>query len=327
MLSITQLIKQLIYILGTLIVGWILVHFMAVFGLFLAAALPILHLFFYPHILCFWCRLKGGKHFFSHSLIDAGLMLFVTLFSIGVVYGEAMLLSRAVNLGETPTVSFVIPSVRSYRLKETFSVPIDIKPVESPINVVQVDLSFDPIMLKIIGIDLSDSFASIIVQKEYNNDLGYVRLAVGVPNPGYMGKEAHVGKIYFKTLKAGSAELKFLDSSLVLANNGKGSNVLKDLGTIPLIILPEEIPVDEENRQLDILTNKQILGDQTSSDQLSFTVYQEDLPKPFANVLGDSSMPAPIVPSAKPGYLSRFRGTLHNLDSQILEFWRNLLPD
>lgn len=328
MIPLSTIFKQVFYLLGVLIVGWILVHFMAVFGFFLAAALPILHLFFYPRIICFWCRRKHSQHTFTHSFIDAGMMLLVTAFSLGIVYGETKLLQRFIQFGDTPNVSFIIPVKNQYRIGEIFSVPISITSIEYPINVVQADLAFDPNLVQVVGIDLSDSFATIIIQKEYNNDLGYIRIAVGTPNPRYLGEAANLGKIYFRAQKSGSTSLKFLDSSIVLANNGKGSNVLKNLGEIPIVILPDKISDDEKLRQEEILISKQVLGDQTSSTQLNFTTYQEDLPKPFAEILGNASPPAPVsAPTTPPSLITRVGSFLHEIDKKILFFWQNILPN
>lgn len=322
MLPITTLFKQLFYILGTLIISWILVHFIAIFGIFLAAGLPILHLFFYPHILCFWCRLKGGKHTFAHSFIDALLLTILTLFSIGVVYGETKLISYLGVNFNAPTVSFVIPGKSQHLREEIFSMPIEIVGIEKPINVVQADLTFDPTILEVVDIDTEGSFASIIVQKDWSNEMGYARLAAGLPNPGFNEQVGHFGTVYFRGKNQGIAEVKFMNTSLVLANNGRGSNVLKDLSSTSFVILPEAIPESEQLRQKDLIIKKQVLGEETSSDQLDFTSYQMELPKPFAGILGESTMSTPIATTKKNSFLS----LLGSIDDKILSFWRSLLP-
>lgn len=327
MLSLTTLIKQLLYLLGILLVSWVLVHLVAVFGIFLAAAIPILHLIFYPRILCFWCQLthSEAKHTLKHSLIDSLLLLLVTTFSLAVVWGEAKLITTLTKR-EPPSVNFVLPERHSYKLHEIFPMQITVTGIARPINVVQADLSFDPTLLEVVDIDLSDSFATILVQKDWSNELGYVRIAAGLPNPGFDQDEGKLGTVYFRGLRPGLAEVQFLASSLVLENNGKGTSALKDLAHSSYIILPEEISKQEETRQQDIIIKRQVLGDTVSSSQLDYTAYQEELPKPFAHILGTSSMGAPSSSPLPSSSLStHLVSTLEYMDATILARWRALL--
>lgn len=326
------LLKQIFYLLLILIVSWVLIHFMAIFGIFLAVAIPILHLIFYPRIVCFWCQLQKNSfpHTLRHSFIDAGLVMIFTLFSIGIVIGESRLLKHFGFPGTERSVSFIIPARGQFRLGEIFPMKIEINGIKTAINTVQADLSFDPSRLEVIDINTEGSFASIFLQKEFSNELGYARLTGGLPNPGFNSPAGVFGTVYFRGKSPGLTEIKFLDSSLVLANDGRGSNVLKDLASASYLITPDEIPVEEAAAQVNLILGQEVLGAETalSDTSLEFYGYSEALPLPYSEVLGTSTtslFPEPEPPSLWKKILSLFAETIARIDSIIVDFWYSLL--
>jgi hypothetical protein len=127
-MNITTLLKQISFLLLFLFLSWILIHFLAVFGVFLALAIPLLHLVFYPHILCFWCRLRGSKHTFIHSVIDSALILGLTIISIPIVYLEYKLLIQYQKPVEIAQVAqFTIPSKSQHPVGEVFAIPMELR--------------------------------------------------------------------------------------------------------------------------------------------------------------------------------------------------------
>lgn len=323
-MPIYNLLKQIIFLCLTLIVSWILIHFMALFGIFLAIALPVLNLLFYPSIMCVWCQIRHTPHRFAHAPINSFIILVVTALSIGIVVGESKILKYFGFPKTTATVSFVIPDRNQYKLSEIFPMKIEIAGIEMPINVVQADLAFDPTRLEVVDITTEDSFAKIFLQKEYDNSLGYIRVTGGLPNPGYSGKSGTIGVVYFRGKSPGLAEVKFLESSLVLANDGRGTNVLKEYAAAAYVILPESIPEDQKREQTDVLIQKQVLGDTTDATRLEFYEYTRDMEKPMGNVLGAS---APSVEPPQPSKLANNKivNTLARIDEKILSFWRKII--
>lgn len=320
-MNIQTLLKQIGFLLIFLTLSWVLIHFLAIFGVFLALALPLLHLVFYPHIMCFWCRLKGGTHSLKHSLIDSALILLLTLVSIPLVYLEYKLIlgyKKPIEIAQV--AQFMIPTKSSHPVGEVFPLKIELMNIPSSINVAQADLSYDPSIIEVVDLTTDGTFASFFVQKEFNNDQGYVRISGGVPNPGYRAPSGLLATIYLKGIKPGAVELKYLESSLVLANDGRGTNLLSDYPTIPLIITPKTPNVSPAPSDLTI--RSQIKGE-TDKTVLSFTEYATELPNPFPNTLGDKTTSVPTTPSQPP---QSIRPTpLLRLDLTILEYWSRVL--
>jgi hypothetical protein len=318
-----NIIKQIFFLCIALLISWILVHFLAIFGIFLALALPILHIMFYPTVMCFWCQITHTPHKFSHSVIDSFIILVVTAASIGIVYGESKVLSAFGFPRTSASVSFVIPDRNQYKLNEIFPMKIEIAGIQTPVNVVQADLGFDPTKLEVVDVTTDGSFASIFLQKEHDNHLGYVRLTGGIPNPGFSDKVGVFGTVYFRGISAGLAEVKFLDSSLVLANDGKGTNVLKDLATASYVILPESIPQKQIEEQSRVIIQQQVLGQSTDNTQITYYDQTQNFPKPVGQVLGVSTgigQPAK-VPAVRQSPIANF---LARIDNTILRFWQSL---
>jgi hypothetical protein len=203
------------------------------------------------------------------------------------------------NQPEEQGVTFVAPPKNQYRLGQMFTLEIDVKNVHSPINAVQADLAFDPQFLEVVLVQTHNSFASIFLQNEFNNQEGWVRLSGGVPNPGFTGSRGVFGTVYFKTKSPGVTEVKYLPSSLVLANDGQGSNILQTLPSTPYLILSEVISDQERQQQDEQLRQLQEQAVRYQAEQLAF---QTDV---YQQVLGSNS----LVSSAPPSFeVNRGRG-------------------
>lgn len=261
-------------IISFIIASWLLVHLLAVFGVFLAVSYSVWWFLLPRQIPCLWCRIKKSIECpFSHCLLDAGVILVFSLISFGLVFAESKILFK-LGFPPTPkTVSFVIPSKGQYRLEEIFPMKIEIAGVKTPINAVQADVSFDPQKLEVVEISTEDSFANIFIQKEFKNEVGYARLTGGLPNPGFFADHGFFGTIFFKGKVPGLTKVEFLPSSLVLANDGRGTNVIRQLASASYLILPEKISAEEKKEQ-EVLIQPLVLGEETEETQMKF--YEEN---------------------------------------------------
>ena len=250
-------LRLLLFIIPFAVLSWILIHVLSIFGVFLAVAYPAWWFFSPKQTTCLLCRSrKEGEYclfcrqlvnkrngntpktFLSATLNGLAILIF-TFVSLGVVFLEIQFLH---TLGFPPvqkTASFAIPSTGEYRLGEIFPMKLEITSIKTPINAVQADISFNPQKLEVVDISTTDSFANVFIQKEINNRIGYARLTGGLPNPGFSGVNGVFGTLFLRSKSPGLAQVKFLPSTLVLANDGKGTNVLKNLATISYLILPE----------------------------------------------------------------------------------------
>src|SRR4030042_3001878 len=262
-------------IIGFIIVSWLLIHFLAVFGIFLALAYPFWWLLAPQKTLCLFCEIGKLKECsFAHSLINGGIILVLSLFSFGLVFLEGLILFK-MGFPPTPkTVSFVIPPKGQYRLGEIFPMKIEIAGIKTPINAIQADLSFEPQKLEVVDISTQDSFANIFIQKEINNEVGYARLTGGLPAPGFFADKGVFGTVFFKGKSPGVVKIEFAPSSMVLANDGRGTDVLRELAAVSYLILPEKISPEEEEMQKEIVLKPLVLGPETEETQMKF--YEEE---------------------------------------------------
>ena len=278
-LSIVKLFTGFFKLVFIFIGAWFLVHFFALLGIFVSIAHVITWFFFPKSTICVSCiakregevctickksvsKIEGSypKSFFS-VLYSSFIFIIISILSIGIVYLESILLNRILHPVSERTVSFVIPSKNQYSKGEIFGMQIKLSGIETPINAIQTDIGFDKERLEIVNISTKGSFATVFLQKEFHNDLGYARLSGGLPNPGFNGPEGLFGTIYFRSKVAGLAQVFYLDSSLVLANDGDGTNVIKEYGSVSYLITPQQVPQDIQDLQESLLL-EDILGAQ-----------------------------------------------------------------
>ncbi|HXS15191.1 MAG TPA: cohesin domain-containing protein [Candidatus Saccharimonadales bacterium] len=306
--------------------SWILIHVLALFGVFLAFAYPLWWLFAPNQTVCLLCRAeKDGticpicrqqivksagvapKTFIS-SVLNGGIILLFSLLSILIVYGEGSVLFHLGFPPTSQTASFTIPDKGQHLIGEIFPLKILINNIKNPINAVQVDLGFNPAKVEVVGVSTQDSFAKIFIQKTIDNTSGYVRLTGGIPNPGWAGTNGLFETIYLKAKSSGLVTITYLPSSLVLANDGSGTNVLKYLPSISYLILSDKVSPETEKAQQKLISQK-VLGASTENDQLDFA---DD-----TNVLGISTS-AEIAEKNTPNLPLLAAGGLEAVDRFIL---------
>lgn len=332
-------LSLILKVLSFLFASWLLVHLLAIFGWFLVVAYPVWWLLFPEQIICFGCRFrkdgeicpfcrqsvnraeKSAPRNLTSAILNGGLVSLLALFSLGFVGAESQILKVLGFPPTAKTVSFLIPTKGQYRLGEVFPLKIEIAGVKTAINAVQADLGFDPKILEVVEISTQDSFASLFIQKEVNNEVGFARLTGGVPNPGFTQPSGVFETAFFRGKSPGAVKVEFLPSSLVLANDGRGTNVLKELAAASYLILPEEIS-PEESRQQESYLQTRVLGEQTpgtsseGATQLKF--YGE------SGVLGTQmGEAASLKDSSPPGVnvIEVFLNILEKIDRLILDLW------
>ncbi len=280
------LFKILFNTILIIILSWIILHLLALFGIFLAIAYPLWWLANPRTTICFGCNTMAEKSIcslcqtpvnkadlspknFGSSAKNALIILLVSFLSLGIVYAESRLLNYLGIPAAEKTVSFAIPPKAQYKIGEIFPLKLEIRGIKTPINAIQTDLSFDPRKLQVSDISTQDSFANIFIQKEINNQNGYARLTGGLPNPGFFSDRGLFATVYLQGKEPGLTTLEFLPTSMVLANDGRGSNVLKEYATVSYLILPEPISKSESDQQTTFF-HTTVLGASTREDQMTF---------------------------------------------------------
>ncbi|MDO8430092.1 MAG: hypothetical protein Q7S73_01880 [bacterium] len=125
---------------------------------------------------------------------------------------------------------YLTPSSDSIGSSQTFNVNINVSSADQAMNAVQGVLTFPPENLSVIGVSKVGSIIGLWVQDPtFNNSTGRVNFEGVVLNPGFIGSAGRVLQITFKAKAEGSATVS-LTSASVLANDGRGTNILSQLG-------------------------------------------------------------------------------------------------
>ncbi|NMB56611.1 hypothetical protein GYA19_01580 [Candidatus Beckwithbacteria bacterium] len=104
------------------------------------------------------------------------------------------------------------------------------------VNSVGFYLNFDPQKLEITNIDTSKSFCQFYPENKFDNQKGTIRISCGTPSPGFTGKN-NFAQITFIAKSLGKTEIKIDPKSMILLNNGKGTNIFEAEITYPILIL------------------------------------------------------------------------------------------
>jgi hypothetical protein len=120
---------------------------------------------------------------------------------------------------------FISLEKSSFLDPDYLTIDLVVDPGVQPINTINASLSFSPSKLALIQASKKQSFCSFFIEEKIDNDQGVYNLACGAPDPGISAKSPAV-RLTFQKLEAGWAQIKFLEDSSVLANNGLGTNIL-----------------------------------------------------------------------------------------------------
>lgn len=123
------------------------------------------------------------------------------------------------------------PNSGTFYVGSTFDVSIFVNTGDNNINAVGVDLKFDPRKIQVANPTTGRSFISVwVAQPTYSNTGGTASFQGGVPSPGVNTSSGLISTITFRAVAPGETTVSFLDSSRVLLNDGKGTNILNSMG-------------------------------------------------------------------------------------------------
>jgi len=165
------------------------------------------------------------------------------IFLIILVFSFALISS--VNSAEKGASLYLSPRSGTFFVENVFDVSIMVNTNENRINAVEVNLKFPSDKLQVVTPISGKSFVSSwMVSPTYSNTEGTVSFKGGVPSPGISTSAGLVSTITFRAKASGTAVISFLDSSKVLLDDGKGTNILNsfDKGEYTLIMAPPEGP-------------------------------------------------------------------------------------
>ena len=123
----------------------------------------------------------------------------------------------------------ILPDTASYSVGDTFTTTVVVSSADQSINAMSGTIAFPKDKLEAVSISKTSSIVNLWSQEPtFSNFTGEVNFEGVVLNPGYIGLSGTIIKINFRVKSSGTASLVITDGS-VLANDGQGTNVLKDL--------------------------------------------------------------------------------------------------
>ncbi len=126
---------------------------------------------------------------------------------------------------------FLSPPAGSQTVGSTFTVSLLLNTNGNAINAVQADLSFPPDKLQVVSPSLGYSIISVWTnQPHFDNVAGTLSFQGGIPNPGITTDRGVIATITFRVRSIGDALVRFLDTSKVLLNDGRATDVLTNKG-------------------------------------------------------------------------------------------------
>ena len=136
---------------------------------------------------------------------------------------------------------YLSPSTGTYTVGNTFLIQVKVNSGGVAINAADGVLVFDTDKLEVVKISKDNSIFSLWVQEPiFSNSLGTINFAGGKPSPGFTGAAGTIINITFKAKTSGTANLTFASGS-VLADDGKGTNILASMGSGVYTLTTREI--------------------------------------------------------------------------------------
>jgi hypothetical protein len=141
--------------------------------------------------------------------------------------------SPLVLRADTLTLS---PSNGSYSVGKSFPVTVYVSSVSQSVNAVSGTITFPTDKLQVVSVSKASSILTLWVSDPtFSNSDGTVSFEGVVPNPGFQGSAGRIITINFKVVGSGAATVKWSTAS-ELANDGSGTNILRNLNTASFIL-------------------------------------------------------------------------------------------
>ncbi|MBX4215999.1 hypothetical protein KW797_03545 [Candidatus Parcubacteria bacterium] len=128
------------------------------------------------------------------------------------------------------------PLTGTYAPGATFPLRVRVSSTDEAMNAVSGTVVFPEDLLEVVSLSKADSIISLWVQEpSYSNANGTVNFEGIVLNPGFTGSAGRILTIQFRAKARGQANINFTSSS-VLANDGKGTNILTTTGNSQITV-------------------------------------------------------------------------------------------
>ena len=124
---------------------------------------------------------------------------------------------------------FLSPSSGSFGVNKNFSIGVYVSSDEA-MNAASSEISFPHNKVEVVSISKSGSIFNLWAQDpSFSNNAGTISFEGIILNPGYSGTAGKILTVNFRTKSAGAVAVVFSTGS-ILANDGKGTNILDIFG-------------------------------------------------------------------------------------------------
>jgi hypothetical protein len=122
---------------------------------------------------------------------------------------------------------YILPSSKNLNVGDTLNISVYVDSMDQAMNAVSFKISYPEDLLKFVSLSKTGTIINLWVQEPKGGN-GEVFAEGIVLNPGFTGSRGKILNITFKALNSGKADLNFI-SGAVLANDGLGTNILKNM--------------------------------------------------------------------------------------------------
>ena len=148
----------------------------------------------------------------------------------------------AANLAFAQSLFFSIPEKR-VTVGERFTVDVEVESRIAPINAISGTLSFSESSVRVVSISKAGSIVNLWTQ-DPTIGRGSVLFEGIILNPGFQGSSGLIFRATFEAKTSGTAVFNF-SKGAILANDGRGTNILAALGSANFNILAGSLPPEE----------------------------------------------------------------------------------
>ncbi|MEK9173566.1 MAG: cohesin domain-containing protein, partial [Patescibacteria group bacterium] len=141
---------------------------------------------------------------------------------------------------------FVGPASGTFTVGSTFTVSVYVNTGGQAINAIEANLAFPPDKLQVVAPSAGKSLVQIWVnQPTYSNDSGILKFQGTIPSPGINTESGLISTVTFRVKSTGTATVRVMDTSRVLLNDGKGTDILGQTtsGIYSLVLPPPAGPL------------------------------------------------------------------------------------
>jgi len=122
---------------------------------------------------------------------------------------------------------YILPSSKDLNVGDNLNVAVYVDSIDQAMNAVSFRISYPEDLLKFVSLSKAGTIINLWVQEPKGGN-GEVSAEGIVLNPGFTGNRGKILNITFKALNSGKADISFV-SGAVLANDGFGTNILKNM--------------------------------------------------------------------------------------------------